>query len=134
MTRMAIAKPLDEILEKDLAAQVVELAKLLGWLRYHTYRSERSPAGFPDEVLVRDRVVYLELKREHGKLSPLQAHWLRALTNAGAEAYVIRPRNVQALASVLGSRRDPVYQHLLTDKARRAETELREELRKEIDA
>lgn len=104
--RIAAAIRIDELTEKEWSAQVASLARALGWRRYHTYRSERSSSGFPDEVLVRDRVVYLELKTERGKLSATQRDWLNALINAGVEAYIARPRDLEALGHVLQSRTD----------------------------
>ena len=96
---------LEDVLEKDWQRTVVDLAKQLGWKRiYHTFDSRRSTHGFPDLVICRDRVIYLELKREKGKLSPEQVTWLRALWAAGAEAYVVRPSQAEALASMLASR------------------------------
>jgi hypothetical protein len=42
-----------------------------GWRRYHTWLAKHSPAGFPDEVLVRPpRLVFAELKAEAGRLKP----------------------------------------------------------------
>lgn len=102
---MKKAIPLDLITEKDWSGQVAALCRATGWLRYHTYRSERSQPGFPDETLVRDRVVFLELKTETGKLSDHQKEWLTALHRAGAEVYVARPRDLQAVAEVLQARR-----------------------------
>lgn len=102
---MKAAMPLGDLLEKDWQRQVNSLAQQLGWNRvYHTYRSTRSDPGFPDLVLVRDRVVFLELKREAGRLSAAQREWLAALLDAGAEAYVARPRDLQLLAEILASR------------------------------
>lgn len=106
MSRAAVLA-LADLTEAEWHAQVVELAGTLGYLRYHTYRSKRSPAGFPDEVLVRDRVIYLELKREKGKLSPEQRRWVTALLDAGAEIYVVRPSDLDDLALVLAHRGDP---------------------------
>lgn len=104
--RMKPALPLDEILEKDWQRDVRKLADTLGYRRaYHTFDSRRSDTGFPDLVLVspqRRRIVYLELKREQGKLTARQAGWIRDLHHAGAEVYVARPRHLQALTSVLG--------------------------------
>ena len=91
--------------KKDWQSQVKELAAKLGYKRaYHTFDSRRSDSGFPDLVLVRDRVIYLELKREKGKLSDSQIEWLTALVKARAEVYVARPRHLQLLAQVLGRR------------------------------
>lgn len=92
--------------EKEWQAQVVGLATTLGWQRYHTYRSTKSPGGFPDEVLVRERILFVELKTETGKLSPLQLHWLEKLRKAGGEVYVWRPRDLEFAGKVL-QRRNP---------------------------
>ena len=48
-------RALRPITEKEFDAQVKELATTFGYIRYHTYRSERSPSGFPDLVLARKR-------------------------------------------------------------------------------
>lgn len=101
---MRIAQPLADIAEKDWQRQVVQLANMLGWQHYHTYRSTRSPSGWPDLALVRDRIVLLELKRENGRVSPAQARWLTALTRAHVEVYVARPRHLDALSRVLQAR------------------------------
>lgn len=99
------ATPLAEVLEKDWQRTVVDLARQLGWTRiYHTHDSRRSTHGFPDLVLVRDRVIYLELKRETTRPTSEQVAWLRALRAAGAEAYIARPRDLEDLAAVLAAR------------------------------
>lgn len=104
--RYAPATPLVELTEKQWQQQVVDLAKQLGWRRpYHTHDSRRSEPGFPDLTLVRDRVIFLELKREKGRLTEPQKDWLRALDAAGAEVYVARPRDLEDLARVLTTRR-----------------------------
>lgn len=104
----ARSTPLVDLTEKDWTGQVVELAKALGWRRYHTYRSDRSEPGWPDEALVRERLILLELKSERGKLSDAQRDWLTALLHAGVEAYVARPGQLDNLAYVLTRReRDP---------------------------
>ena len=90
-----------DLTEKEWAAQVADLARTLGWKRYHTFRSDRSPAGFPDETLVRDRIVFLELKTEAGKLSPAQKEWIGALERAGAEVYLWRPSDLEDAARIL---------------------------------
>lgn len=73
-----------DLTEKDWARQIADLAKMLGWLRYHTHRADRSPAGFPDEVLVRDRVIFMELKRDlTGRKSDDRARVARRHENGG---------------------------------------------------
>ena len=89
------------MLEKDWQKQVIDLATTLGYRYYHTHRSEKSPSGFPDLVLVGRRVVYLELKREKTQPTPAQRDWLTALERAGAEVYLARPRHLQVLTLVL---------------------------------
>src|SRR5262249_11188129 len=72
--------------ERDFQARVVTLAELHGWRHYHTYRSARSPAGFPDLVLVRveadgatARCVIAELKAAGGRPTAAQKTWLSEL-------------------------------------------------------
>jgi hypothetical protein len=104
MTRsIAPATPLEDVLEKEWQRQVVQLAKTLGYRTYHTFDSRRSTHGFPDLVLVRGRVIYLELKRERGKLTDEQKGWLRAIRATGAEAYIARPRDLDALGQTLAA-------------------------------
>lgn len=101
----APATDLRDLTEKEWQAQVKQLASQTGWKgAYHTYDSRRSQSGFPDLVLVRERVLFVELKRETGKLSPAQAEWIRWLIDAGAEAYVARPRDLEMVAAVLTKR------------------------------
>jgi hypothetical protein len=90
--------------EREFQAEVIRLAKLLGWRVYHTFNSRRSASGFPDLVLVRDRVMYAELKTDRGKPTPLQLEWAQALTGAGAEVYLWRPAELQAIAETLARR------------------------------
>ncbi len=93
---------LEDVTEKEWQQQVKDMAALMGFKRaYHTYDSRRSSSGFPDLVLVRDRIVYVELKREKGKLSPAQHEWLTALVKAKGEVYVARPHDFDALAEAL---------------------------------
>lgn len=51
--------------ERQFQPQVVQLARLCGWLIYHTFDSRRSAAGFPDLCMVRgDRCLFVELKSD----------------------------------------------------------------------
>jgi hypothetical protein len=59
-------------------------------------------AGFPDLVLVRDRVVFAELKAGRRPiLSPAQDRWLDALTTADAETYVWVPADRPDITRIL---------------------------------
>ncbi len=94
-----------DLSEKDWTAQVVSLATMFGWKRYHTHFSKRSPRGFPDEVLVRPpRIVFAELKSDVGKLTEAQAEWLEALAACGLETHVWRPSDLEQVGQVLGRR------------------------------
>jgi hypothetical protein len=82
------------MLEKDLQQLIVDTARAMGLLVYHTHDSRRSQRGFPDLVIVGAQgVLYLELKTKTGKVTPEQRHWLLSLRAAGCTAHVIRPRH-----------------------------------------
>jgi hypothetical protein len=109
---LAPSKPLEDILETEWDGMLFRgekaLAAMLGWqLRYHTLRSKGSQVGFPDRVLVRDRIIYVELKREK-KTSTLvgaeQKRWLDSLTKAGGECYLWRPSDLDEAGRVLSKR------------------------------
>lgn len=104
MTRIGPAIALEDILEADWQRSIVGLAKQLNWLVYHTYNSRRSQAGFPDLVLVRDRVVFVEVKREKSRLTDDQEQWFHALRAAGIEVYVWRPSDLSQVGEVLARR------------------------------
>jgi VRR-NUC domain len=100
-----VSTVLADLTEKEWQAQVKELATMLGYKRaYHTFDSRRSQSGFPDLVLVRDRVIFAELKRQDGKPSAAQKEWLDGLASAGAEVYLWRPSDLDEVATVLGKR------------------------------
>ena len=90
------------ITEKLFQEQVMKLAKVHGWLVFHTPPfSPRQGAwrsagkGFPDLLLVHPTqgkgLVFAELKTEKGKMSPAQEDWAVALIAQGAEWYLWRP-------------------------------------------
>ena len=59
-------------------------------------------AGWPDLVLVRDRIVYAELKRAGAGLDPDQRAWRDRLIAAGGEWYLWRPADRPAIERILG--------------------------------
>jgi hypothetical protein len=79
--------------EHAFMGRLLRLAKEYGWTCYHSYRSTKSAPGFPDLVLVRECVIFAELKTMTGKLTPEQATWLSLLQHAGQEAYVWKPQD-----------------------------------------
>jgi hypothetical protein len=94
-----------EISEKEWQAQVIQLATMWGWKHYFTYRSKRSPTGFPDLTLARDRVIWAELKAGRGRPTPAQLEWLEALEAAGGEVYLWRPSDLDEVGRVLARRK-----------------------------
>jgi hypothetical protein len=59
---------------------------------YHTHRSDRSAAGFPDWVFAGPGgVIYRELKGDRGKLRPGQLEAFAMLKTAGADVGIWRP-------------------------------------------
>lgn len=78
-----------------MQAAILDLARLFGWHRAHfrpamTAKGWRTPVsgdgkGFPDLCLVRDRLVFAEVKVGRNRLSPEQCSWRDWLTYAGCE-------------------------------------------------
>jgi hypothetical protein len=120
-----------ELLEAQFQAQLLELARMLQWRVYHTHDSRKSQHGFPDLVLVRDRLMMLELKRDTTRTTPPQRQWLAALHATGVEVYVVRPRNTDAIARLLAARDGAIssFQETVTAAAR---SELLDELEEEL--
>ncbi len=97
----------EKISEKEFMAEVTKLAKQNGWKVYHTYNSRKSEAGFPDLVLLRDRIVVAELKTSDGRLTAAQENWLQAFSDAGVERYVWRPDYWPEIVRVLSLNQRP---------------------------
>lgn len=82
--------------ERQLQELIIELAKRMGWLAYHTFDSRRSTPGFLDLVMVHPRqrrILWRELKSETGTTTPEQKAWISALSLVGADVDVWRPRD-----------------------------------------
>jgi hypothetical protein len=79
------------VAEAKFQTMVEELAAYLGWTTFHVTLPHRSPAGFPDLVLFRERTVWAELKVRRprdgrmGKLSPSQIEYAHTIQRAGGE-------------------------------------------------
>jgi hypothetical protein len=88
------------VTEAQLLEAVIDAAHFYGWRVAHfrpakTERGWRTPVqadgkGWPDLTLVRERVVFAELKTARGLVSAEQEDWLAALARAGAELYLWR--------------------------------------------
>lgn len=87
--------------ETELLDATLELAALFGWRSAHfrparTAHGWRTPVagdgkGWPDLILIRERILVAELKSARGALSAEQRRWLDDLARAGVEAHVWRP-------------------------------------------
>lgn len=89
------------MLERDFQKRVTDLCRHLGLRYYHTHDSRRSPAGFPDLVIVGNWVIFAELKAEGGRVSKDQLAWIDDLELAGADAYLWRPSDLDLISRVL---------------------------------
>jgi hypothetical protein len=96
-TRAAMNPAVLGMSEAALQANILDAAKALRWLRYHTHISRKSQPGFPDLVLVHERqqrLIFAELKTEKGPVTPEQVEWLHQLRTTGrCEVYIWRPRH-----------------------------------------
>lgn len=100
--------------EAEWQKSVIDLARILGWRIAHfrpaqTKHGWRTPVaadgkGFPDLILVRDRVIAAELKSSTGKTSADQDAWLAAFEVAGVESYVWRPGDTDHVLETLRRR------------------------------
>jgi Holliday junction resolvase len=87
--------------ESDFQAQVVDLAKMLGWNVWWTKYSLHSPKGLPDLIMTRGgRLVLAELK-VNAKVTPEQCESLWAFACTGAEVFCWRPGNWPQIERVL---------------------------------
>lgn len=126
--RHTVAAPLSALTEKKWSDQLFSLsgrnpglAVQLGWrLNYHVHRADRSPAGYPDWTMVRERIIFAELKRQPAMskrdptrelsassihpLSDLQREFLDGLAHAGGEVYVWVPSDYEEIARILSKR------------------------------
>jgi hypothetical protein len=107
------------VTEQELQTLVIDAANRAGWIVHHQlvpYRRDKSgkvraivepgtTPGFPDLVLVhteRRDVLFVELKKQDGVLSPRQREWQSALQAAGARWYCWRPSDFALVCRVLG--------------------------------
>jgi len=88
--------------EREFQVHVTTVAEQLGWWTYHTHDSRRSEPGFPDLTLVRGtRLVFAELKREGGRVTPAQRRVHVLLEGAGHLVRVWRPSDWPIVVATL---------------------------------
>lgn len=76
-------------------------ARRFALLWYHTCDSRRCQPGFPDLVLVRDRVLFRELKSDTGLMTKAQADWAEKMLKSGADWALWRPKYMQNIIKEL---------------------------------
>jgi hypothetical protein len=99
------------ITETQWQADVIQLAKLLGWQHMHVRRSigkgrtwttATNLKGWPDLTLIRPttgndgEIIFAELKTEKGLVEPEQLAVHELLRRAGHDVYVWRPSDLDA--------------------------------------
>lgn len=90
--QLVIARAMPEAEVEEYARQTCRLFRVR---YYHTHRSQHSPSGFPDDVIVGPRgMLYRENKRESGKVSIDQQGWLDDLAAHGCNVGVWRPSDL----------------------------------------
>ena len=94
--------------EKEWMQQVIDLAKLHGWMIYHTHNSMRSEPGFPDLILLHPLkpekgVLVRELKTVKGRLTKEQMRWLAVFAASGANTDVWRPPDWEEVVETLSA-------------------------------
>ena len=91
-------------LEAGFQAAVIQLAHSQHWSVFHARTSRTSSGayvtavsgdgiGWPDLVLVRGCILFLELKTDTGRLSLAQRAWGDRLNDAGADYAIWKPQD-----------------------------------------
>ncbi len=88
---------------KELQKSVITFARSKRWHCVHFPSVETKQGwrtgvaadakGWPDIILVRDRLVAIEIKGDGDSLSAEQREWGDRLQRAGVEYYVVRPKD-----------------------------------------
>ena len=99
-----MAERLLRLTEKTFRAQVVGLARALGWEVYGAWLSIHSRSGYPDLHLwhpMKRRSLWAELKTERGKLSDAQAATIETMRMAGLDVRIWRPSDWEEIENAL---------------------------------
>lgn len=97
------APPMPAMSEAQFQQRIIDYCRLLQLLVWHDFDSRRNAAGFPDLIIVGNRVLYVELKAKQGRLSAEQHIWLDRLRAAAGDAAVAvwRPDDWEIAAATL---------------------------------
>ena len=109
MSEVAVALPVSEA---AFQKAVIELAHRFNWkcAHFRPAQNQRGQwltavqgdgAGFPDLVLVRDRIILAELKAEKGTMSDNQLAWQDTLRGAGVEYHCWKPKDWDEIEKTL---------------------------------
>ncbi len=101
-----------DIREAPFQKIIIDRAHELNWICAHfrtslNMRGEHQTAvgadgkGFFDLVLMRERVIYVEVKRQKGVQSDEQKMWAKRAKAAGCEVYLFRPADLELIEQVL---------------------------------
>ena len=116
MDGVALVKTNSNMTETELKDIVISVAKRYGWLIHHDLPAQNNrgrwltniqgDAGFPDLLMVHPvsgKILAVELKSEHGKLSPLQKRWLMAFDASEVFNSVWKPSDMEYILYTLSN-------------------------------
>lgn len=92
--QLIAAKMLEDRGPDSLEAHLRRLLADLGLFGYHPRQSLGSQPGWPDWVIIGNRILYRERKSESGVLSAAQRDVGARITRAGGDWAVWRPRDL----------------------------------------
>lgn len=87
--------------EKDFQADVVSFAERCGWWTFHLTIPRKSKAGWPDLVLLRERIIVAELKVPPNVATAAQLDCLDRFRAAGVPAFLWTPADWPLIVEVL---------------------------------
>ena len=93
--------------EYKFQVQVCQAARQLGWMPYYHFETRGSVPGWPDLTLVRERIVFAELKTGSVGVTLHQEDCIQRLREAGGEVYVWRESDWDELLGILEKREEP---------------------------
>jgi hypothetical protein len=94
-----------QISEAELQQNIITLARRCGYYVFHSWSSLHSERGMPDLIIVADRLIFMEVKTERGRLSREQRDVIHRLRAAGCLALVVRPSMWSQIENMLLSGR-----------------------------